>query len=522
MPVQSKSDTQSGGKSEHTFGDVQALKENLGGRSISGGSSLVISEIGCNVFRLFGTVVLARLLTPEHFGLVTMITALTAFAETFKDLGLGMATMQRQKITHEQISTLFWINTGIGVLLMLILAGASPFISWFYGDHRLLWIALAISSTFLFGGLTVQHQALLRREMRFSRLAFIQVFATGLSTTIGVIMAWWGFEYWSLVVKEVSRAVIQTCATWFMSHWWPGLPVRGSGVRKMFEMGSHLTGFNILAFASRNLDQVLLGKFWGASSVGLYKQAGLLLQMPVSLFSFAIIYVMTPALSALQSDVERYRSYYRRAISFLAFGFMPLIAFIAVYADSVISLILGEKWMASSVILQILAIGAVVDPVASTCGIVMVTNAKTKEYLHVGIAQAVLVSITVLISIHWGIIGIAMGYVLYTLLTLPLLVWYSFRGTPIAPSMFFEAIRYPAIATAVMTLFLLGVRHFIHLHNAFLDLACAGILAGSFYCVLWTVVPDGKRRLAEYWSHFLTAVNAIRSRIFVPVSQASS
>jgi PST family polysaccharide transporter len=201
---------------------------------------------------------------------------------------------------------------------------------------------------------------------------------------------------------------------------------------------------------------------------------------------------------------------------------MPLIALIAVYADSVISLILGQKWMASAQILQILAIGAVVEPIASTCGIVMITSAKTKEYLHVGIAQAVLVSSAVLIGISWGLVGLAVAYVSYTLLTLPFLVWYSFRGTPISPAIFFEAIKFPAIATAITTLFLLGVRHFIHLHSAFLDLACAGILGACFYCVLWTVVPDGKRRLAEYWSHFMTAINEIRSRIFVPVSQTSS
>ena len=289
-------------RSHHSFRDVQELKGDLGGRSLRGGSSLVVSEIGCNIFRLLGTVILARLLTPEHFGLVGMVTALTAFAEMFKDLGLGTATIQKKEITHEQISTLFWVNTGAGIAIMLVLAAAAPLISWFYHDTRLIWITIAISSTFLFGGMTIQHQALLRRQMYFSRLASITVLSTGLSTVIGIAMAWQGFEYWALVVKEASRAIIQAGATWALAHWIPGLPRRGAGVRTMFQTGSHVTGFNILVFASRNLDQVLLGKFWGPGAVGLYRQAGMLLMLPGSLFSYPITYVLTPALSALQSD----------------------------------------------------------------------------------------------------------------------------------------------------------------------------------------------------------------------------
>src|SRR5438309_9285555 len=136
-----------------------------------------------------------------------MVTALTSFAELFKDLGLGIATIQRREITHDQVSTLFWINTGVGALIMLLMAGASPLISWFYGDSRLLWVSIAISSTFFFGGLTIQHQALLLRHMQFARLAFIQVFFTALSFAIGIFLAWQGFDYWALVWKEVSRAI---------------------------------------------------------------------------------------------------------------------------------------------------------------------------------------------------------------------------------------------------------------------------------------------------------------------------
>ena len=352
---------------------IQKQNTDLGGHSVKGSSSLLLSEIGCNVFRLFGTVMLARLLTPEYFGLLGMVTALTTFAEMFKDLGLGTATIQRKEITHEQISTLFWINTGVGIGLMLILAAAAPFISSFYAEPRLLWVALAISSTFVFGGLTIQHQALLRRQMQFTQLASIQVLATGLSTIIGVLLAWLGFEYWALVWKEISRAIIQTVGVWLCCRWLPGLPRRGVGIRSMFQTGSHVTGFNIVAFASRNLDTVLLGKFWGATSVGLYKQAGLLLMVPASVVGHPITYVMTSALSALQGEPDRYRMYYKKVVSFLAFLYIPCVIYIALYAENLITLMLGAKWVAAAPVMQVIAGAAAFEPILGTCGTVMIT-----------------------------------------------------------------------------------------------------------------------------------------------------
>jgi O-antigen/teichoic acid export membrane protein len=402
------------------------------------------------------------------------------------------------------------------------LAAVAPLISWFYGDSRLLWVAIAISSTFLFGGLTVQHQALLRRQMQFARLALITVLSTALSTIIGIVLAWQGFEYWALVCKEVSRAVIQACATWALSHWWPGLPVRGAGVRAMFETGSHVTGFNILAFASRSLDQVLLGRFWGAGPVGLYKQVAQLLMLPASLFSYPIIYVMTPALSALQSEPERYRSYYRRVVSFLAFGYMPLIAILAVCSDSVITIVLGEKWMASSLVLQILALGVIVDPIAGTCGIVMVTNGKTKEYLHVGVAQAIYLSTAVCIGINWGLIGVATAFAAYTLLSLPLLAWYSFKDTPVSPGLFFEALLFPALATGIMSLSLIMIRHLLGVPEPLTEIAYSALLAPLMYFGVWLLLPGGKKQLGEFYSHVRLAFDEVLAKVWSPASQPVS
>ena len=509
MIARNNNENESVSEKARPIGDIEDLKRNMAVKSIQGGVSLVLSEIGCNVFRLVGTVVLARLLTPEHFGLIGMVTALTAFAEMVKDLGLGTATIQQKEITHEQISTLFWINAGAGACFMLLLACAAPLISWFYGDTRLLWVSIAISSSFLFGGLTVQHQALLRRQMQFPRLALIQVLSTALSTVIGIVLAWKGFEYWALVWKEVSRAVIQASATWFLSHWLPGLPMRGVGVRTMLQTGSHVSGFNILAFASRNLDQVLLGKLWGAGPVGLYKQACQLLLLPTSLFSFPITYVMTPALSALQGDPERYRRYYKVVVSFLAFCYMPVVAYLAVYSESIVAIVLGEKWLASASVIRILAFAACVETVAGTSGNVMITCGKTKAYLVLGGFQAFVSTLAICIGVNWGIVGVATAWVAGIYLSLIPSLWFSFKDTPISIRLFFEAISLPALSSMIMSLLIVIIRNYFRSPDVLTDIAYSLLLAPLLYFAVWMLLPGGKRQFMEYLPMVLRALETL-------------
>ncbi len=491
------------------IGDIEHLRRDLAGKSVRGGVSIAISEIVCNIFRLGGTVVLARLLMPEHFGLIGMVIALTAFADMFKDFGLGTATIQQREITNEQISTLFWINTGVGTLIMLLFVGASPLISVFYGDARLLWVTIAISSTFFFSGLTIQHQALLRRHMHFTRLAIIQVFSTALSFAIGILLAWRGFEYWALVVKEVSRTVVDAIGVWLLYRWLPGFPKITSGIGSLIRTGKHITGFNSVVFFSRNLDQILLGKFWGPEPVGLYRQAAQLILLPASLFSYPLTYVMTPALSALQCDPERYRNYYKKVVSFLSFGYMPLIAYLAVYSESVVTLVLGEKWIASSSVLQILALAAFVEPIAATCGIVMVTSHRTKAYFCLGVISAMCLAFAYCIGVNWGIIGVATAYVAYTYLTLVPFLWFSYKNTPISIRLFFEAVSLPALSSMIMSLLLIMIRYNFRPPNALEEVGFSLLLAPLLYCGVWALLPKGKQKLIEHLSYLRLAFEAL-------------
>jgi O-antigen/teichoic acid export membrane protein len=434
-----------------------------------------------------------------------MVTSLTAFAERFKDLGLSTATVQKKNITHEQVSALFWINVSIGTIIMLAIAALSPVIAWFYADHRLVWISLAISSSFFFGGLTVQHQSILQRQMLFARLAWIQIVSSVLSIIVAIGLAWYGFGYWALVWKEVSRSLFIAAGTLLLCRWRPGLHLRCPEIVSILHFGKNITGFNIIYFFSHSLDHILIGKYWGASPLGLYRQAYQLMSLPINQIQGPVQYVALPALSALQNDTGKYRQCYKKIVSILAFLSMPLAIYLAVYSKELILLLLGEKWIGSADIFRVLAIAVFIKPVASTCGFVMVSCDKTKRYFLWGVINAVSVIIAFCIGISWGPIGVAVAYAINAYVILFPSLWYGFKGTPISPSMFFQTISLPVFSSIIMGILLIIISPQIMLSNSFLEIILSLVLALFIYLGVWLILPGGREKLVEYFSYLLAS-----------------
>jgi PST family polysaccharide transporter len=187
------------------------LLKNLRGRTISSVAVTMSAQAAKFALSLASTVILARLLSPRDFGLVAMVTTVTSFLFVFKDAGLSIATVQREKITHAQVSNLFWINIGISFLSGLIVAASAPLIAAFYHDGRLVRITLFLSTTFLLSGSTIQHQALLKRQMRFKAIALIEVSSMTVGVLVGVVMALLGYRYWSLVGSALSAVARFRC-----------------------------------------------------------------------------------------------------------------------------------------------------------------------------------------------------------------------------------------------------------------------------------------------------------------------
>jgi len=437
------------------------LSADLKGRSVRGGAVTSVGQGAKFFLQLGSTMVLARILTPQDFGLIAMVAAVTGFIMVFKDLGLSVATMRKAKINHGQISTLFWINVAISSALMLLTMALAPAVVWFYKEPRLVWITVALASAFIFGGLTVQHQALLRRQMRFVALATIDISSMAAGVATGIICGLAGLGYWSLVLMQLVTAITMAAGVWTASKWRPGPPVRRSGVREMLAFGGYLTGFSVVNYFARNLDKVLLGRSWGSQSVGMYTRAYSLLLLPISQITAPITAVAVPTLSRLQDEPERFRSFYLKAIKLIAYITMPLVVAMAALSTEIVGLVLGSQWLDAGPIFMVLAVAAIWQPVGATVGWIYVSLGQTRRmFAWVCIAIPLRV-VLLLIGLQWGALGVAAGYSIATLILFYPAFSFALKRSPVRAGDVFSCISHPLALSIIMGLAMTVARGYL-------------------------------------------------------------
>jgi O-antigen/teichoic acid export membrane protein len=446
---------------------TEHLQADLKGRSVRGGLLTLSSQSAQFIIQSVSTVVLARLLTPADFGLVAMVTAVTGLAVSFADLGLSEATIQCQEVSYDQVSTLFWVNVAIGFTLMLLTAALAPGLAWFYKEPRLKEITLVLSVTFLIGGLKVQHDALLRRQMRFTSLAIRDVASYAVAVSVAVIMAWRGAGYWALVGFPVALSLTRMTLSWLMVRWIPGLPRFDARVGPMIVFGGHVATSYVIYNVNRSADSVLIGWYWGAGPLGLYSRAYNLLMLPVRQLSAPIGSVLIPAFSRLQHDPERFARYYLRAINLVMWMSAPIFGFLFVAAEPVIVLILGNKWRGAAPVFQILAISAWGQLLLDSTIWSFVSRGKSERLLRLLLFISPIMVGSFAIGLPFGIKWVALSGSVVLLAILPWILKFTFNGTKLSLRRLGRAVLYPillclaGVASAEIALYLIAPQRII-------------------------------------------------------------
>lgn len=486
--------------SDHKYFSTDHLKENLGGRTARGGAITIITQALKFFIALAATSVMARLLTPQDYGFVGMVAVVTGFVATYKDLGLSAATIQSPEITSEQISTLFWINVLLSVGISVLTIAIAPLISWFYGEPRLTWITILTGLGFIINGLAVQHEALMRRQMRYFALSMIGLAAMIVGYIVGIAMAWRGFSYFALVGSQLAVGVTGTVVTWLIIKWVPGLPKKGTGVRSMLKFGGNLTGFATINYFSRNGDNLLIGRFWGAEQLGVYSRAYQLMMLPIDQINEPITTVAVPSLSRLVDSPDDYRRAYLRMLEKIAFLTMPGVAVMIVTADWLVRIVLGPQWSEVGIILQILGAAALVQPISNTTGWLFVTQGRTSEMFKMSWWGGPITILSIVVGLPWGAVGVATSYTIVHLCGTPVMYWYIGRRGPVRMGDFFRR-TVPMLAAALLGLGLaLVFRWFNPSIGPLLGIpVCTGILLTTFLFTL-LLLPSGRDTLKDVWA----------------------
>jgi PST family polysaccharide transporter len=426
---------------DHLTGDIQR-------RSARGGMVTVAAQGAKLVLQLGATAVLARILTPADFGIYAMVAVFTGVLIRFRDLGLSAATIQRAEIDHQQVSTLFWVNVAAGVGLMLLSAALAPFLVWFYGEEALFGITLALSVVFLTAGFNAQHIALMRRQMRFTALASVEVGSMCFGIVAAVIVAYLGGRYWAPVVQAIGQSFAMMVLCFVVSKWRPGRWHWNPQVVEMLRFGGTITAANMVNFVSRNFDNLVIGRFSGATELGIYSKAYALLLVPVQQINGPIAAVAIPAMARLQDRAPEYRRYYLKVVQIIAYISMPVSVLLAVLADEVVYILLGPQWHDAAVIFQIFALYVVVQNVAMTTGWVLQSLGRVSRLFKWQGVNAAIYVVCCLIGVQWGAVGVAVVTTALGVLSVVPEMWYSYRHSPISVSAVLSVIVKPTLLAA--------------------------------------------------------------------------
>jgi PST family polysaccharide transporter len=465
------------------------LNADLKGRSVRGGLLTITSQGAQFLIGSVMTVVLARLLTPADFGIVAMVVAVTGLGQAFADLGLSEATIQREDINDLQVSALFWINVAVGLALMLITAGLAPVLAWFYHEPRLKAIALVLSSLFLIGGLRVQHEALLKRQMRFRAVAIRDVASSAVGVSAAILMAWRGSGYWAIVAFPAVSQFTRMALSWLAARWIPGLPRRGANVRSLVAFGGNVAGSYLLANMTRNADNFLIGWWWGATPLGLYSRAYNLLMLPVRQLTLPAGGVAVPAFSRLQDDPERFARYYLRVVSLMAWISTPVFGFLFVAAGPVITLALGHQWGGAAPVFQILMISALGQLLFDSTIWLFISRGQSAQLFKLLLIMSPIMIGSFAIGLPFGIKGVALSGSLVLVGILPWVLRFVFRGTALTLERLGQALLYPVltclggIAAGELAL------HLVAPQTIFPQLAVSGLGFASAYALAALTPP---------------------------------
>lgn len=441
----------------------------IGNREIAGGlrrsavrswAVTAAGQVGRLLVMLGATAFMARILSPGDYGLVAMVTVFVGFIAAFKDLGLSQATVQRARITEQQVSGTFWLNVAMGVAIMLVMAAMAPFVSRFYDQPELTRVCLAYAAVAPISALGAQHYALLRRTMQYRSLVVRDLTAVVVGAGLGITCAVQGFGYWSIVIMHAATEIVGAAVLWWQSGWRPGRPRWTDDLRPMIRFGGTLTFANVLGFIASGLDSMVIGFLFGPSALGFYNRAQYILSQPLKQILPPIMNVAGSAFARVADDTGRFEAAAVQ-LAFMICCVSSLIVAIGITcADWLVLIVLGPQWEQAASIARVLALFAFVEPVASLLGTLMAARGMPGRLVRWRLVSSVVIVASLLAGLPWGPLGVAAAYSLSGFLVrTPLFVWYASSHFRIRPKRLFASICVPFASGAFTAVIVALLRH---------------------------------------------------------------
>jgi len=411
-------------------GQAMTTHANLAHRASRGIIVTMSGLWGRALLQMAATMVLARLLTPADFGLIAMVAAIIGVAELVRDFGMTGAVIQAQDLSESVWRSVVWLSILIGLALSTIVALCAPLIAALYGEPQLVILTLVMAPGIFLSGLSMPLQARATREMRFANLAVIDVVSMGGSVVAGIVAAFLGAGVWSLVIMGVTGIVVRLCMLWYIVRPSFGRPRISREAWPLISTGGSIFGAELLGYAEKNIDNVIIGAQLGPAVLGQYTRAYSIFLLPLQQMNGPLGRVALPVLSSLRNDGDRYRKYIRNATLVVGYLTLPTYAAAAGVAQPLISLLLGPGWEVAAVIFGLLAIAGFAQAIGAVRTWLYISLGHSHRQFAYDLVARPIVIAGYFVGIAWGgVYGLVITYAALSLIMLIPGFGFAIRGT---------------------------------------------------------------------------------------------
>jgi O-antigen/teichoic acid export membrane protein len=372
-----------------------------------------------------GGVFIARILYPEDFGLVGMLYIIFEVSNFMISGGFGLALIREKKISEADKATVFYFNVIVSTAIYVLLWFGAPLIASFYEKQELIILTRIMGLNLLFGSLLIVQTSILQRELKFKFLGILEIISGLIVTLISVILAYKGFGVYALAIKFILGSLISSIFIFIFNPWLPKGFINKKSFKRLFAFSSNVMLLGLLNSVFRNLNQVIIGKYFSAAALGFFNQGNMLKNQVTATLNQTIMKVTFPMLSQLQEDKERLKGAYMRIVRINSFIILPAVTILILTAEPFIISLLGEKWRGSIIFLKILGISGYVSHLHGINLNVLKVYGKGRDYLYQGFSRNGLTALGILITVNISVVAMAWAYAIGEFLQLFINIYYS-------------------------------------------------------------------------------------------------
>ena len=474
------------------------MADNLKQKTQKGLAWSMIERFATQGVQFLFSIILARLLSPNDYGIIAMPLVFLAIAQCFIDSGFSTALIRKPQLSDEDLSTAFYFNIGVGIICYLVLFCTSPLIADFYKTPILDKLLKVTALATLFNPLCAVQQAILTKEINFKTQAVVSLSGAFFSGIIGLVFAYNGFGVWALVFQQVGGYLIRTILLWILCKWMPKLLWSWESFHYLWGFGSKMLGSGLLETIYNNIYPIVIGKYFSAQDLGNYTRAQQFSALPSSNVTGVLQRVTFPVLSYIQNEDDRLAINYRKILKLSAFLIFPMMLMLSAIADPLIRVLLTDKWRGCVILLQIICLQMMWYPIHAINLNLLTVKGRSDLFLRLEIFKKIVGVSILCVSIPNGIIWMVRGGVLSSLIALIINTYYTGKLIKVG---FFVQMK------DLIPIVVISIIMWIFIHVSILLIVDAslqllvGIMSGlSIYLVL------AKYFLKSEWNYLLSMI----------------